>query len=262
MNFELDPKVCCIKGCDSPTIALGLCNRHWRRNKLYGSPMATKIHPAMFQGMEAIDRFYSRINVTASCWLWKGGKDKSGYGSFFGAVGDTKFERAHRFSYAYFKGPIPKGMHVCHKCDIPGCVNPDHLFLGTAMDNIHDMMAKGRRVLVVGEEHHHTILTNDQVREIMLDPRPHTVLAHEYGVNRHIISNIKLKRNWKHIDVDPVKSPRDTIGYTGKSDHINPEIVKLIRASTEKVELLAEQFGVTNWTIYDIRKRRSWKHVE
>ena len=261
MFFENDPKVCCIKGCDSPSIALGLCNRHWRRNKKYGSPAATMLHPASYRGMTAIDRFNSRVDKSGACWMWKGAKGKNGYGSFFGSVGDVAFQKAHRFSYAYFNGPIGKDMNVCHKCDNPSCVNPEHLFLGTTQDNIDDKLAKGRSRIQRGEDAPRAKLTEAQVREIMLDPRPHTVLSHEYGVTRHTISDIKRKYSWQHIDLDPVKSPRDNAGYLGKSDNITEEIVRIIRASTDRAEALAEQYGVTTWTIYDIRKRRSWKHV-
>jgi hypothetical protein len=261
MNFELDPKVCCIKGCDLKTVALGLCNKHWRRNKKYGSPMATMIHPSMFKGMSAIDRFYTRIDTSGDCWLWKAGKDRDRYPSFFAKVDGVSFERAHRFSYAYFKGPIAKGLSVCHKCDNPSCVNPDHLFLGTTKENIADMMAKGRRHVNQGELSGKAILTEKQVRAIMLDPRPHPVLAHEYGVTASTISGIKLKTSWRHIDIDPVKSARGPGPNKGKSDNITPEIVKVIRLSLDKGSELAKRYNVTQQTICDIRKYRSWTHV-
>lgn len=262
MNFELDPKICCIKGCDAKTVALGLCNRHWRRNKKYGSPMATQVHPAMFQGMSSIDRFYTRIDTSSSeCWEWKGGKDQGGYPSFRGEVNGALFDRGHRFSYAYFKGPIAKGLSVCHKCDNPSCVNPDHLFLGTTKENIADMMAKGRRRLTQGEQCNSAVLTEEQVKAILLDPRPHPVLAHEYGVGSSAISSIKLRRTWQHIDINPVKSVRSPGTRRGVSDNITPEIVKVIRLSLDKGSELAKRYNVTQQTICDIRKYRSWTHV-
>lgn len=262
MNFELDPKVCGIKGCDLKTVAMGLCNKHWRRNKKYGSPMATKIHSSMFKGMPAIDRFYTRVDTSGDCWEWKGGKDQQGYPSFRGDVDGVSFDRGHRFSYTYFKGPIARGLSVCHKCDNPSCVNPDHLFLGTPQENMADMMAKGRRRLDHGESNNAAKLTEEQVSAILIDPRPHPVLAHEYRVTAGAISSIKLKRRWQHIDIDPVKSVRsDNSGRRGVSDNITPEIVRVIRLSLDKGVELAKRYNVTQQTICDIKKYRSWTHV-
>src|ERR1700730_2840026 len=86
-------------------------------------------------------RFTEKIKFNDSCWLWTAAKDKDGYG-FFSVNG--KQTKAHRFSFAHYNGEIPTGMIVCHKCDTPSCVNPDHLFLGTHKINLDDMRSKGR----------------------------------------------------------------------------------------------------------------------
>lgn len=82
-----------------------------------------------------------------ACWIWQGAKNKKGYG--FTSLPGGKKITAHRASYIVFRGEIPTGMLVCHKCDNPSCVNPDHLFLGTAQDNTSDMIKKGRIHLVI-----------------------------------------------------------------------------------------------------------------
>src|SRR6185503_13164373 len=85
-------------------------------------------------------RFWAKVEQTPTCWVWKGAQTK-GYGQF-NASGRHGY--SHRFSWEWHFGEIPKGMLVCHKCDNPLCVNPNHLFLGTQKDNIHDCISKGR----------------------------------------------------------------------------------------------------------------------
>lgn len=93
-----------------------------------------------------IERVLARIekDEQTCCWNFQGAKNESGYGIV--GLGGRKdgVDRAHRISYRHFKGDIPKGMFVCHKCDNPSCCNPEHLFIGTAADNHKDMREKNR----------------------------------------------------------------------------------------------------------------------
>jgi hypothetical protein len=90
------------------------------------------------------DQFWQRVSKNGpihpdcgQCWIWIAGKYAQGYGQYRG-------KKAHRVAYEFSVGPIPKGKMVLHKCDNPACVNPNHLFIGTAQDNMDDKMSKGR----------------------------------------------------------------------------------------------------------------------
>ncbi len=103
-----------------------------------------RIRPSVKRPVEF--RFWQQVAIIPehSCWEWLGAKSPKGYGTF-GA--NRKHFQAHRFSWQIHFGPIPDGLLVCHKCDNPSCVRPEHLFLGTALDNTRDMINKGRNRL-------------------------------------------------------------------------------------------------------------------
>ena len=92
--------------------------------------------------MTVDDRLWAKVKKGRGCWLWTGGKIRTGYGQI-GLLG--KVVLVHRLSWViHTNEPIPPGMCVLHKCDQPGCVRPSHLFLGTHTDNMRDAVAKKR----------------------------------------------------------------------------------------------------------------------
>ena len=133
----------------------------------------------------------------SGCWLWTGGYNNDGYGHFNDRAGSPQF-LAHRYSWMHHRGPIPVGLQVLHKCDLPACVNPDHLFLGTRDDNMADMTAKGRAS--PGEKCGTAKLREADVRAIRADRRKIREIAAAYGVTESSVSMIQNGKRWKHLN--------------------------------------------------------------
>ena len=143
--------------------------------------------------------FWSLVNlnlIKTSCWNWIGQKGKTGYGRF--KIGKSKYS-SNRVAYAIAYGYVPLDKFVCHSCDNPLCVRPDHLFLGTATENAHDRTKKNRTAK--GSNAGGSILKEEQVKKILKDTRSQSVIAKEYGVAKSTIGKIKSKKNWSHIEV-------------------------------------------------------------
>lgn len=143
------------------------------------------------------DRFFAKVDRPddTECWFWRGARQASGHGHFYWggpASGGRRTIQAHRASWQLHRGSIPDGLCVLHKCDVPWCVNPDHLFLGTKADNTHDMLAKGREAR--GDRLPHTKLTPTQVRAIRECQLPTRQIAMLCGVSQASISLIKNGR--------------------------------------------------------------------
>lgn len=146
---------------------------------------------------------FSRVIIPSDktgCWAWTGNKNEHGYGLI--SVSRGRQIRAHRVMYEMIVGEIPNLHEVCHSCDRPSCVNPDHLFIGTHQDNMADMIKKGRGMAskkAMGERHHFSRLSNENVVAIRASSRPNKALAMEYGVSVWSIQNIRARRTWKHM---------------------------------------------------------------
>jgi hypothetical protein len=106
---------------------------------------------------DPIQNWWSKVNAGDECWLWTASLDADGYGKFAVGLGGSaqRHVRAHRFAYETFVGSIADGLVVCHRCDTPNCVRPDHLFLGTPLDNNDDKVSKGRAAPVWGRPLNH-----------------------------------------------------------------------------------------------------------
>lgn len=145
-----------------------------------------------------MDRFWSKVNKTNKCWEWTGTKNKK-YGLFW-LNGSMK--RAHRVSYEMHCGPITDVDCVLHSCDNPSCVNPQHLFLGSQLDNMQDMIKKGRANKVYGENHPATELSDIDAWLIKnIDGVKQQVIADWFGTTQNTVSRIRNGKTWKHIEV-------------------------------------------------------------
>lgn len=128
----------------------------------------------------------------SGCWLWTGATTTGGYGKI--KTGNFRMD-AHRAAYILFRGEIPNDLFVLHRCDTPACVNPDHLFLGTALDNIRDSAIKRRSA--VCDRHGMAKLTWDAIEEIRKSNESQRAIGRRYGVSQGQVSLIKSGKSWK-----------------------------------------------------------------
>jgi hypothetical protein len=148
--------------------------------------------------------FWDVVNKAAAdgCWEWTGRK---GGKLAYGRLKRNGIEyQAHRYSWEITNGPIPEGLFVCHHCDNPPCVRPDHLFLGTQADNLADRDAKGRAVYWRGEKNAATKLTEEDIREIRRLSQIHietsqAALSRRFEVSPSLISQIVSGKAWGYV---------------------------------------------------------------
>lgn len=135
------------------------------------------------------------------CWIWQGTIGANGYGAIMDYRNPSKKGVAHRVGWELANGPFPAGMLACHRCDVRACVNPSHIFPGTAADNTHDMMNKGRKP--IGEHCPTAKLTDDQVREIRrlaASGMHRNAIGARFGITANNAWYIIKRRTWKHIE--------------------------------------------------------------
>jgi hypothetical protein len=173
---------------------------------------------------KTLARFLAKVDKRADgCWLWTGVRTR-GYGRLTLGTRKDGSAYAHRLSYEHFVGPIANGICVCHRCDVPACVNPEHLFLGTHAENMADMAAKGRHysltkpdrvargdrhasrtspaLIARGERCRTAKVTAQIVREIRAmcaGGMAQNVVAKRFGVRATLVNSVVHRKSWKHI---------------------------------------------------------------
>ena len=172
--------------------------------------------------------FWDRVKKTDTCWEWTGSRNRKGYGGYWDG---TKVRRAHRVAWQKTRGPIPDGMLVCHHCDNPPCVNPDHLYVGTNSDNALDRERRRRRRIPPREQH----WTNRHPERVIRGAR-HYVAQHPEVVQGERNPSAKLK---------------------------NADVVAIRRryaAGGISLARLAKIYGVGTSTIHRVVRGKSWTH--
>lgn len=152
-------------------------------------------------------RFWAKVKRGAGCWTWTAAKTPAGYGMF--QIGVALTRRAHRVAWSLARGPVPRGLLVCHRCDNRLCVRPGHLFLGTSQDNVNDAVVKGRHAR--GGEFTQSRLNENQATVIRKLRRWTTLTFKEigalFGVSWGTAYDVCSGRTWKHIDEPPLRAP-------------------------------------------------------
>jgi len=194
----------------------------------------------------------------SGCWLWLGEVNEKGYGR---ATIDGRRTMAHRAMWSETHGSIPDKLLVCHRCDVPGCINPSHLFLGTHADNARDMKEKKRHRF--GERHVRAKLGTDDAQAICTDRRKYWDIAAEFGVNASTVCAIKAGRAWSHItSVERHKNPLPNAhGQENGNARLTEDDVRSILADPRGRNVLAREYGVHPSNIGNIRHGRRWKHL-
>lgn len=202
---------------------------------------------------------YKHVTKSDGCWIWNGCKNIHGYG-------EIKPNRVHmnasRASWIAHKGKIQKGLFVLHACDNRSCTNPDHLFLGTAKDNMQDMIKKGRNKTLRGEDCSYSKLNNEIVLGILEKVKngiSTSIIAGDYNITSKYVNEIKRGNKWAHVG-DRTEIPVIESNKIIMNEEKVSEIRKKFREGYRVVDICKE-YGVSRSTIDDIKKGRTWKLV-
>lgn len=188
-----------------------------------------------------IIRFWSKVNKTSeSCWLWTGTLNH-GYGRFWY---NNENHGAHQISYFLYNKKWAKNF-VCHTCNNPLCVNPLHLYDGTPLQNSADRVGAG--TLLKGDKNPSSKLNDEQVLMIRKDPRTLKEIAKDFNVHLSLISLIKQRKIWSHLEGEIVFNPK-----TWKLDQVQIDAIMIDPRSSR---VIAKEYGVSKDAILNIKRK-------
>jgi hypothetical protein len=189
-----------------------------------------------------VAHFWSRVQKFDSCWLWTGALHDFGYGDLRVA---SQHWHAHCLVYTLTYGPIPKGMCVCHSCDMPPCCNPEHLFLATRAGNLHDMWSKGRGRSGISRV-----------------PVPEERRARGLAHGRYTMPERTARGDRNGSRLHPERLAR---GERSGSSRLTEAQVRAIRtryaSGGVSYRQLSQEYGVVKTAIAAVVKRQNWQHV-
>jgi|SRR5882724_1180439 len=202
----MSDRTCSVEDCEKPLKARGLCGTCWYQARKAGMPLIYE-----YKGRRQIavtplaDRYWAKVIKTSihtdDCWGWSGYCDPNGYGRL-GAERSRKVLLAHHVSWdIHFPDNPRTTLNICHKCDNPPCTRPDHLFLGSQVENIQDMIKKGRGAK--GIRHFNVKLLETDVRLIrtQYDAKvKRSDIAQQFNVSAGTVTRIGKRQGWTHID--------------------------------------------------------------
>ena len=250
------------------------------------SPPYTLAGEVMNFSGDVIKKFGSKVDFVYlsdgepdydQCWEWRGTIGNKGYGQF--KIGKKNYI-SHRVSYMITHPDEDiSNLLICHSCDNPGCVNPEHLWSGTHMDNMIDRDNKGRTLY--GDQCLLSVITEEQIRNILIDIYNNKYssrkqITKDYKVSEQVISQVLTGRTWKQITSDQVKKldislkklHDKVIGNFGERSHYAKlkkqdvvKIKKILSIGRESQRNIAKKFNVAQQTISSINSGNSWKNV-
>jgi hypothetical protein len=248
--------ICIIEGCRTTAHSRGFCKKHhqwhWKRGLLPPLPSTEDI-------------FWAHVDKKSpgECWEWRGGRHSAGYGEFKrGGLG-----RAHRYSFALHYGEIPDGLHVLHKCDNPGCVNPGHLYAGTHQQNMRDMGMSGAQK---GERNPRNIITQKTALAILsmfAVGRRQKDIAAECVTSVGVVRSIANRKTWGWLPgAEEAIKRYKSISKHPRGEHVyNSKITDTdargIFAAQGKHRDIATVYGVSPTLVGNIKRKQAWKHI-
>ena len=203
---------------------------------------------------QRLEHYTDRNGGPDACWTWMASSTNEGYGKIFF---ERRLHLAHRKWWEVTNGPIPVGMYLCHKCDNPICVNPNHMFVGTPADNARDMIRKQRGAQ--GEKQHMAKLTAERVMAIRNDPRPQAAIASDYGITQSNVSCIRRGLTWGHVG-----GPRqfaENLPYKRGRSRLTEDAIRSIRRDSRENVQIARDLGIDPSSVSRIKARKAFAGV-